>query len=93
MSELIFEHATRVEDADGTLYVPRTYGELRGDGTWRGWIEFHPLTGIGRVLSTRQETSQPSRDTLAYWASGLEPVYFDGAFSRAVEMTGTASRF
>ena len=93
MSELIHEHAVRVEDADGTLYLPRTYGELRADGTWRGWIEFHPLTGVGRVLSTGQETSQPSRDTLAYWASGLEPIYFEGALARAVEVAGRASRF
>ena len=92
MSELIHEHAVRVEDADGTLYLPRTYGELRTDGTWRGWIEFHPLTSLGRVLSTGQETSQPSRDTLAYWASGLEPIYFEGALARAVEVAGTGSR-
>ena len=93
MAELVYEHAMRVEDADGAIYVPRTYGELRGDGTWRGWIELHPLIGVGRVLSTGQETSQPNREALAYWASGLEPVYFEGALARAVEVAGTASRF
>ena len=55
MVELIHEHAVRVEDADGAVYLPRTYGEMRVDGTWRGWIEFHPLIGAGRVLSTGQE--------------------------------------
>jgi hypothetical protein len=93
MAELIFEHATRVEDASGAVYLPRTYGELRKDGTWWGWIEFHPLLDGRRALSTGQETSQSSRDTLAYWASGLEPVYLDGAFARAVEMPSAASRF
>jgi hypothetical protein len=93
MAELIYEHATRVEDAGGAVYLPRTYGESREDGTWRGWIEFHPLLAGGRVLSTGQETSQSSRDTLAYWASGLEPIYLDGAFARAVEMASTSSRF
>jgi len=83
MSELIWEHAVEIEDAD-VVYAPGTWGEMRADGTWRGWIEFHPLRGQGRVLRTGQETSQPNRDALAYWASGLEPVYFEGALDRAV---------
>jgi len=92
MAELIHEHIVRVEDADGALYLPRTYGEPRVDGTWSGWIEFHPLNGVGRVLSTGQETSQPSRDTLAYWASGLETVYFEGALARTVEVPADSRR-
>lgn len=83
MSELIFEHAVRVRDDDGAVYVPRTYGEVRDDGTWQGWIEFHPLELEKRILKTGRETSQPNRGALEYWASGLEPVYFDGAFTRA----------
>jgi len=86
MPELIFEHTAQVEDADGGVYVPRTYGQARADGTWTGWIEFHPLDGEGLVLRTGQETSQPNREALAYWAAGLEPVYFDGAFARAGEL-------
>jgi hypothetical protein len=50
-----------------------------------GWIEFHPLDGEGVFLRTSQETSQPNRAALAYWASGLEPIYFEGAFARAGE--------
>jgi hypothetical protein len=83
MSELIFEHAVRVQDEDGAVYVPRTYGEARDDGTWQGWIEFHPLELGKRVLTTGRETSQSNRVALEYWASGLEPIYFDGAFNRA----------
>ncbi len=86
MPELIYEHTVRVEDADGEVYVPRTYGQARPDGTWAGWIEFHSLEGERMVLRTDRETSQPSREALVYWASGLEPLYFDGAFSRAGEM-------
>jgi hypothetical protein len=86
--ELIHEHAVQVKDAEGEVYVPRTYGQPRADGTWVGWIEFHPLEGEGLVLRTDQETSQPNREALAYWASGLEPVYFEGAFSRAGELVG-----
>ncbi|HEX9941753.1 MAG TPA: hypothetical protein VGG03_07040 [Thermoanaerobaculia bacterium] len=89
MPELIFEHTVRVEDGDGVVYVPRTYGQARGNGTWAGWIEFHPLGGEGAILRTDQETSQPNREALVYWASGLEPIYFDGAFSRAADFART----
>jgi hypothetical protein len=87
MPELIYEHSARVEDDEGTVYVPRTYGQARGDGTWIGWIEFYPLDGEGVFLRTDQETSQPNRVALDYWASGLEPVYFEGAFARAAALT------
>ncbi|MFL6232398.1 MAG: hypothetical protein ACJ76N_04635 [Thermoanaerobaculia bacterium] len=89
MPELIYEHSARVEDDEGTVYVPRTYGQARGDGTWTGWIEFHPEDGEGIFLRTDQETSQPNRAALVYWASGLEPIYFEGAFVRASEFART----
>ncbi len=87
MPELIYEHSVQVEDEEGAVYLPRTYGQARGDGTWSGWIEFHPLDGEGLFLRTDQETSQPNRAALEYWASGLEPIYFEGAFARAAELT------
>lgn len=83
MAELIQEHSTRVKSADGTTYIVRTYAEQRSDGTWAGWLEFHPIDSRKPVLRTDQETSQPSRETVAYWASGLEPLYFEGALARA----------
>ena len=82
MAELIQEYAARIASDDGAIYVVRAYGEERSDGTWVGWLEFHPIDG-GKTLRTDQETSQPNRTTIAYWASGLEPIYFDGAFARA----------
>jgi len=63
-------------------YVARTYAEQQRDGTWIGWLEFTPLPG-GATLKTDRETTQPTLDMVGYWASGLEPVYFDGAFERA----------
>jgi hypothetical protein len=69
---------------DGAEYEAQVYGTQRGDRTWEGWIEFHPVSGDGPVLRTQQETSQPNRITLAYWAGGLEPVYLDGALKRAL---------
>ena len=49
---------------------------------WIGWLEFRP-TGRGKTLKTGEETSQPNKDAVAYWASGLEPVYLEGALDRA----------
>jgi hypothetical protein len=55
-------------------------GIERPDGTWAGRVMFRHG---GAVLATDQETSQPNREALAYWATGLEAVYLEGAFERA----------
>ena len=83
MAELLQEYATTVIDPDGTTHHVRSYGENRLNDTWIGWIEFHPTDLRKPVLRTDQETSQPNRTALEYWATGLEPVYFEGAFERA----------
>ena len=82
-SELIQQYTELIQTPDGRVYTAEAHGAGRDDGTWEGWIEFHPVGGSGAVLRTERETSQPDRGALAYWASGLEPLYFDGAFSRA----------
>jgi hypothetical protein len=83
MAELLQEYLTTVVGADDTTYVVRSYGEERADGTWIGWLEFHPTDVTQPALRTEQETSQPNRTAVEYWATGLEPVYFEGAFERA----------
>lgn len=70
-------------EAHGAVYVPRIYGDERADGMWEGWIEFHPIAG-GTVRATDRETTQPNRSALEYWATGLEPIYFEGAFTRSI---------
>lgn len=90
MAELIHEHSTRIEAEDGTLYLVRTCGQERVDGTWEAWLEFHPVSAVGAVLRTGRETSQSNREGVAYWASGLEPVYLEGAFARASSVTASA---
>ena len=82
MAELIQEFAEVVRDARGKEYVASVYGEERG-GNWEGWIEFRPLAGVGTALRTGRETTQPDRGALEYWATGLEPVYLEGALARA----------
>ena len=83
MSELIQEYSTHVRGADDIDYIVRAYAEERADRTWAAWIEFHPVAGNHPVLRTGQETSQPNRVAIEYWASGLEPIYFEGALERA----------
>jgi hypothetical protein len=82
MAELVHEHSTRIKTPTGATYVARTYADQQRDGTWRGWLEFIPTQG-GAVLATERETTQPTLDMVGYWASGLEPVYLEGAFERA----------
>ena len=58
----------------------RIEGAQRDDGTWAGRIVFSDGT---TTRITDRETSQPNREALEYWASGLEPVYLEGALGRA----------
>jgi hypothetical protein len=83
MPELVHEYSFLYRGEDGTAYVMRAWGEARADGTWEGWLEFMPADAMSPALRTGRETTQPSRDAVAYWAAGLEPVYFEGAFARA----------
>lgn len=83
MPELIYAHPNLLSDQTGTKYAVRIYADRRTDGTWEGWLEFVPANSTGLVLRTEQETSQPTRAGVEYWALGLEPVYLDGALSRA----------
>jgi hypothetical protein len=82
LSELIQERAEMVQDAAGTPYRVRILGLPRADGTWVGGVEFIAVDGSA-VLRTGPETTQSSREQVAYWASGLEALYFEGAFRRA----------
>ena len=80
---LVLEFSEYVRDPTGeTRYVARVFGRGRADGTWEGWIEFVAV-GAAVVLRTDQETTQSNREGVAYWASGLEPAYLEGAFARA----------
>ncbi|HSE32414.1 MAG TPA: hypothetical protein VLA93_12660 [Pyrinomonadaceae bacterium] len=85
MAELLQEYTTTVLAPDGTEYAVRSYGEQRSDGTWTGWLEFHPADLTRSVLRTGQETSQPNKGAVEYWATGLEAIYFEGALERALD--------
>jgi hypothetical protein len=80
---LIHEHSAHIRTPDGPLYVARIYGTVDPDGLWVGWLEFNPLDAPAPALRTDRETTQSNREALEYWATGLEPVYLEGAFARA----------
>ena len=54
---------------------------------WHGWIEFDLLDESGRraTLRSPRETTQPNRTDTEYWATGLTPVYLEGALTRALK--------
>src|SRR5262249_34208262 len=83
MSETLLRLPSLVLGPDGTQYEARACtGPLTG-GIWQGWIEFVPIGG-GVPIRSPRETTQPNRAAVLYWATGLTPVYLEGALSRAL---------
>jgi hypothetical protein len=78
--ELISEHPHPFSHG-GATYDVSVFGVERNDGTWGGWLQFRDAKS-GETLKTGQETSQPSRKALEYWATGIEDIYLQGALRR-----------
>ena len=68
--------------ADGVTYYARACGREMDGSRWEGWLEFEG--DDGSVLRSQRETTQPNRTDTAYWATGLTPVYLQGALDRAL---------
>ena len=83
LAEVLVEYPDPVRGEDGREYSARACGAERGDGMWHGWIEFVPSDGGAPIRSPR-ETTQPNRVDTHYWATGLTPVYLEGALHRAL---------
>ncbi|HKF69229.1 MAG TPA: hypothetical protein VKB36_21940 [Vicinamibacterales bacterium] len=81
MAEVLvrFTHPIR----DGVdVYHAQACGAPMSDGRWTAWIEFISIDGR-RPLRSPRETTQRNRIDAEYWATGLSPVYLDGALQRA----------
>lgn len=74
----------------GKTFVPHIFANQRQDGTWEAWIEFR-AEAENVCFATDRETTQPNRTAVEYWAEGLEPIYFEGAFWRSVELARCSS--
>jgi hypothetical protein len=81
--ETLLQFSSLVTGPDGISYEARACGAPMPEGGWQGWIEFVPIAG-GDPVRTPRETTQPNRTDTEYWASGLTPVYLDGALVRAL---------
>lgn len=84
MAETLLRYQQAVRGPGGTLYEARACGSEMAGGTWQGWIEFVPLDG-GEPVRSGRETTQPNRVDTAYWATGVSPVYLEGALKRALD--------
>jgi hypothetical protein len=83
MAEVLARFAEPVVGPDGTAYRAQAVGAPMDDRNWEGWIEFIPLGG-GSPLRSPRETTQPNPRDAVYWATGLTPVYLEGALNRAL---------
>jgi len=85
VAETLVSFDTPIRGRDGTMYEARACGGPMDDyGRWQGWIEFVPIDG-GRPVRSPRETTQPNRIDTEYWATGLTPVYLEGALKRALD--------
>jgi len=91
MSQTLLTFQLPVIGPDRTEYEARACGRESTGGMWEGWIEFLPLDGGEPVRSSR-ETTQPNRVDTEYWATGLTPVYLEGAIRRALAGPPRAAR-
>ena len=82
MAEVLVVFSEPVLTKDGSSYLAQACGAERDDGLWHGWLEF--TSDTGEVLRSGRETTQPNRTDLEYWATGLTPVYLEGALHRAL---------
>lgn len=74
---------------EGETYRVQVCGRPVGN-IWEGWIEF--VATDEDVLCSPRETTQPDRNALEYWASGLSLTYLEGALARALQPPVTAPR-
>jgi hypothetical protein len=92
MAEVLVEYPEVVTGTDGRRYAARACGAAVPSGQWQGWLEFID-TETGTALRTARETTQPNRGDTLYWATGLTPVYLEGALARALHpVTRPATR-
>lgn len=88
MAEVLVEYPDVLTGDDGKQYVARACGREVSRNAWHAWIEFESLDG-GSVVRSPRETTQPNRTDTVYWATGITPVYLEGALRRALNPAET----
>jgi len=82
MAKVLMTFETPLVAPNQRTYSARACGREQPGGLWEGWLEFIPTRG--RAVRSGRETTQPNLVDLEYWATGLTPVYLDGALRRAL---------
>src|SRR5438552_1522618 len=75
LEQVLWAMCTRSEPAESIDIIPRA---------WSGPLDCRRHRGGGLPRRTAVETTQPNLEARRYWASGLEPVYLEGALERAI---------
>jgi hypothetical protein len=83
MAEVLVEYSDVVIREEGKRYIARACGAQVPSGQWQGWFEFIDLE-TGDAVPSGRETTQPNRVDTVYWATGITPVYLEGALRRAL---------
>jgi len=83
MAETLIRFDTPLFSGSDGPYHAQACGRVNDDGLWEGWIEFTRATD-GKTVRTGRETTQPNREDLIYWATGLREVYLEGALQRTM---------
>ncbi|HSL22899.1 MAG TPA: hypothetical protein VK886_15310 [Vicinamibacterales bacterium] len=83
MAEVLIEYSDLIQSEEGRSYRARACTKKVSAHSWHGWIEFEPVDG-GEPIRSPRETTQPNRTDAEYWATGLTPVYLEGALRRAL---------
>jgi hypothetical protein len=86
MAEVLLEYSDVVISAGTSRYTARACGTAVPSGQWQGWLEFVDAE-TGNAFRSPRETTQPNRTDTLYWATGLTPVYLEGALQRALHPT------
>lgn len=83
MDTVLEQFDSVLRDKGGETYRVFLYGRSRPHDTWQGWLVF-VRERDGRSFDTSVETTQPNREAMRYWATGLTDTYLDGALGRAL---------
>ena len=86
MAEVLVEYSDVVISAGTSRYMARACGTAVASGQWQGWLEFIDVD-TGAAVRSPRETTQPNRTDTIYWATGLTPIYLEGALQRALHPT------
>ena len=81
MAQTLIRFDTPVTHRGGRQYRAQACGRERENGQWEAWLEFEDVTS-GERLRSQRETTQPNHTDAVYWATGLTPVYLEGALER-----------